>query len=266
LLEAITNLLINLSLGNILLLGLLGGLITALLNSLGTLPILFLKAPSQRSINIGLGFSAGVMLAASFTSLILPGIEIGGLIPVVIGIIIGAITVSLSDMFIPHLHFLIGKDSLISSRMKAIWLFAIAVTIHNMPEGLAVGVGFGAGGEYISNAVALMMGIGLQNIPEGLAIGFSLLATGRYTRLRSFMVGNISGFVEIPLAFIGAALVAIMARLLPYAMGFAAGAMIFVISDEIVPETHRLGHQRTSSYGLIIGLLVMLSLDILLTP
>lgn len=104
-----------------------------------------------------------------------------------------------------------------------------------MPEGLAVGVGFGAGGEYVSNAVALMMGIVLQNIPEGLAIGFSLLAAGRYSRFKSFVVGNVSGLVEIPLAVLGAALVSIASILLPYAMGFAAGAMIFVISDEIVP-------------------------------
>jgi ZIP family zinc transporter len=158
--------------GNVLLLGLLGGLITSLLNAVGTLPVLFMPKPRQKFLDIGLGFSAGIMLAASFTSLIIPGIGIGGIFPVVIGILLGAIAVTLSDMFIPHLHFVIGEDSLISSRLRAIWLFAIAITLHNMPEGLAVGVGFGAGGKHMLEAVTLMMGIGLQNIPEGLSVGF----------------------------------------------------------------------------------------------
>ncbi len=252
--------------GNPIFLGLLGGLVITMLNSAGTLPILFIRRPSQKALDLGLGFSAGVMLAASFTSLIIPGIEVGGLFPVLLGIAVGAIVVTLSDMFIPHLHFVMDKDSVVSSRLKAVWLFAIAVTLHNMPEGLAVGIGFGAGEAHIGEAIALMLAIGLQNVPEGLAVGFSFLATKKYSQARAFMLGNLAGIVEIPLAFLGAYLVSFIRALLPYAMGFAAGAMIFVISDEIVPETHRFGHERLASYGLILGLIFMIALDAGLSP
>lgn len=252
--------------GNPLLLGLFGGVIITTFNFMGTLPILIIKRPSQRGLDLGLGFSAGIMLAASFTSLIIPGMEIGGLFPVLVGIAIGAIVITLSDMFIPHLHFIVGRDSIVSSRLRAIWLFAIAITLHNLPEGLAVGIGFGAGEAHIGEAVALMIAIGLQNVPEGLAVGFSFLSTKKYSQAKAFTLGNLAGIVEIPLAFIGAYLVSLVHVLLPYAMGFAAGAMIFVISDEIVPETHRFGHERLASYGLIIGLILMLALDVGLSP
>ena len=143
-----------------------------------------------------------------------------------------------------------------------IWLFALAVTIHNMPEGLSVGVAVGSGS--LEVAVPLMVGIGIQNVPEGLIVSFSMLGTGRYSRWKAFLFGTVSGIVEVPLALFGAALVAEIGGLVPYAMGFAAGAMIFVISDEMIPETHRIGHERHASFGLIAGFLIMLILDVAL--
>jgi ZIP family zinc transporter len=259
---SLIDMLLNIGGDNLILLGLIGGLVTSSLNMLGALPVFVLKTMSQKMTDVGLGFSAGVMLAASFTSLILPGLELAGLMPVIVGFAIGALFVSFSDIFLPHMHPIIGKDSLTHSKLKAVWLFTIAVTIHNMPEGLAVGVSFGSGD--LVTALALMWGIGLQNMPEGLSIAFAMAATKKYSRSKSFLIAAASGLVEVPLALIGAALVAQISWLMPYAMGFAAGAMIYVISDEIVPETHRLGHERLSTYGLIVGFIVMLSLDYLL--
>ncbi len=256
------QLLLSIADHNLLLLGLLGGCITALLNALGAIPVLFFKKLPERVSDIGLGFAAGVMLAASFTSLIVPGIEKGGINPVIVGIILGSITVNLADMFIPHMHRIIGKEGISSSRLRGIWLFVLAITLHNMPEGLAVGVGFGSGN--INDAVVLMIAIGLQNIPEGLSVGFSILAEGSKGRLYAFLIAIISGLVEPPLSLLGAATVVVAHQILPYAMGFAAGAMIFVISDEIIPETNRIGHERYATYGLIAGFIIMLYMDVAL--
>ncbi|MEN2975359.1 MAG: ZIP family metal transporter [Candidatus Caldarchaeales archaeon] len=258
----ITELFTWISGGNIALMGLLGGTIAALLNLFGATPILLIKSYHKTFLNTGLGFAAGVMLAASFTSLILPGIEYGGILSVLIGIILGASSISLVDRLTPHLHFIKGREGPVSRRLKAIWLFVIAITIHNMPEGLVVGVGFGSGD--ILSGLVLMLAIGFQNIPEGLSIGFSLMATGEYSKRRAYLVSVASGFVEPPLAFLGAYLTYTFKQILPYAMGFAAGAMLFIISDEIIPETHREGEERISTYGLITGLIIMLLLDVLL--
>jgi len=232
------------------------------MNTLGATPILFLKNPPKSFLDIGLGFAAGVMLAASFTSLILPGFKIGGAIPVFTGIALGAILISFTDRLLPHLHPIIGREGLKSSKLRAIWLLVIAVTIHNLPEGLAVGVGFGSGDLLLG--VSIMLAIGIQNIPEGLSVGFDLLSSRSYSRIKAYTASIASGFVEPPLALIGAYTVSISSQLLPYAMGFAAGAMLFVVSDEVIPETHRLGHERKASYGLIAGLLLMLALDTLI--
>ncbi|MCD6592190.1 MAG: ZIP family metal transporter [Thaumarchaeota archaeon] len=248
--------------GNLILLAGLGGLFTSLLNVLGALPILVLRGAESRLPDLGLGFAAGVMLAASFTSLIIPGIRLGGVFPVLIGIGLGAILVSLMDRLIPHMHAIIGVEG-ISSRLRAIWLFILAITIHNVPEGLAVGVGLGSGD--LASGIALMIAIALQNIPEGLSVGLSLIATGSYSRGKAYLASSLSGLVELPLALIGGLTVASTHKLIPYAMGFAAGAMIFVVSDEIIPEVHRLGREKSVTYSLIIGLLVMLLLDSLLS-
>ena len=252
--------------GNVICNGLIGGLFIALLNALGAMVVLIVGKIPQRFMDASLGFAAGVMLAASFTSLIIPGIEYGGVVPVLIGILLGAVFIDLLDHLIPHMHFIIGpegvKDKELLKKIKAVWLFILAITIHNMPEGLAVGVGFGSGD--LSTAIPLMIAIGIQNIPEGLAVSLAAINAGFGKRFYATWVGIRAGLVEIPLALLGAWAVYAMKPLLPYAMGFAAGAMIYVISDEIVPETHRTGHERLATFGLIVGLVIMLYLDVTL--
>ncbi len=248
--------------GNKVLLGFYGGLVIAFLNFIGAVLILFFNKVSEKLLDTLLGFAAGVMLAASFTSLIIPGINYGGIVPVLMGIVTGGIVMDLADHFIPHIHTFIGKEGIETKKIKAVWLFIIAITIHNMPEGLAVGVGFGSGN--IKDAIILMIAIGLQNIPEGFSVAVSALNAGFGKKFYASLVGIRSGLVEIPLAILGAYLVVIARPILPYAMGFAAGAMIYVISDEIVPETHRKGHERLATFGTILGLIVMLYLDVTL--
>ncbi len=245
---------------NPVILGLIGGLIITVMNAVGALLVLFIANVSQKLLDALLGFAAGVMLTASFTSLILPGIEYGSLFSVMTGIIIGVAFLDLADHLIPHMHFIMGEEGGHSKRLKAVWLFIIAITLHNMPEGLAVGVGFGSGN--INDAIVLMLAIGFQNIPEGLAVSISSLHAGLGKRFYAGLVGIRAGLVEIPLAILGAWAVSTMRVILPYAMGFAAGAMLYVISDEIIPETHRKGHERMATFGTMTGILVMLYLDV----
>ena len=242
--------------------GLVGGLVITILNALGALLVLLVRNISQKLLDAALGFAAGVMLTASFTSLILPGIEYAGVVPVIIGAVLGTVVLDLADHLIPHAHFIMGKEGGSSDRVKAVWLFIIAITLHNMPEGLAVGVGFGSGD--LNAAFTLMIAIGLQNVPEGLAVAISSLNAGLGRKFYACFVGIRAGLVEIPLAILGAWAVVSMTAVLPYAMGFAAGAMLYVISDEIIPETHRKGHERVSTFGLMAGTLVMLYLDVTL--
>lgn len=248
--------------GNVILQGLLGGIIITLMNTFGALAVLLWRKPSERFLDAALGFAAGVMLTASFTSLILPGIKWGGFLPVFVGVVLGALSLDLADHLIPHTHAILGYEGLAESRLKAVWLFIIAITIHNAPEGLAVGVGFGSGD--LPNALKLMLAIGIQNIPEGLAVSISALSAGLGAHFYACLVGIRAGLIEIPLALLGAWAVHIVKPVLPYAMGFAAGAMLYVISDEIVPETHRKGHERWATFGTIVGVLVMLYLDVAL--
>jgi len=209
-----------------------------------------------------LGFAAGVMLTASFTSLILPGIAEGGLGPVIAGIALGALFLMFSDRIVPHLHLGRGAEGIGGTRIRAVWLFILAITLHNMPEGLAVGVGLGSG--EIRRGLQLMLAIGLQNIPEGLAVSASALSAGMRSTFYAAIVGIRAGLVEIPLALLGALAVELARPILPYAMGFAAGAMLYVISDEIIPETHRKGHERLATLGFLLGAVVMLVLDVAL--
>lgn len=242
--------------------GLIGGIVITLLNTIGALGVLFVKRVSDKFLDASLGFSAGVMLVASFTSLILPGIKYGGIWPVMIGIVIGFIFLDLADQYLPHAHFITGKEGKGTDRVKAVWLFIIAITLHNMPEGLAVGVGFGSGN--MNDAFTLMIAIGLQNIPEGLAVSISSMNAGLGRRFYASLVGIRAGLVEIPLAVLGAWAVVGMKAMLPYAMGFAAGAMLYVISDEIIPETHRGGFENLATFSLLIGFCLMMLLDTLL--
>ncbi len=242
--------------------GLYAGVVITLLNTAGALLVLVWRRPSDRVLDAALGFAAGVMLTASFTSLILPGIAYGGLTPVIVGLAVGAGGLSLGDRLIPHRHFVAGPEGLPNVRLRAVWLFILAITLHNMPEGLAVGVGFGSGD--LHNAMKLMLAIGIQNIPEGLAVSVAALGAGLGAYYYASLIGIRAGVIEIPLAVAGAWAVQVARPLLPYAMGFAAGAMLFVISDEIVPETHRKGHERWATSGLMLGVVVMLTLDVAL--
>ena len=254
------NIFLKLSSLNPVLLGLIGGIVITFFNTVGAILILFFKKEvSQKFIDAFLGFAAGVMLTASFTSLVIPGIEEGGLLKVLIGILTGTLLIDLINRFIPHMHFIKGKEGVKGERIKAVWLFIIAITLHNMPEGLAVGVGFGSG--KLKEALTLMIAIGIQNIPEGFAAAVSSWSAGLGKRFYSSFVGIRAGFVEIPLAVLGAWLVSAMKGTLPYAMGAAAGAMLYVISDEIIPETHRKEHERVATLGVIGGVIVMLYLD-----
>ena len=245
---------------NLILLGFLASLAAGLATGVGALPVLFVKRPSKRYLDLMLGFAAGVMLAATAFSLLIPAIEDGGAWVAVGGLLLGALVLHLIDRFIPHEHFIRGHEGP-SSRLRKIWLFVIAITIHNFPEGLAVGVGFGGGA--LGPAIALAIGIGLQNMPEGLAVALPLVGEG-YSRRRALLYATLTGLVEPIGGLIGVALVLIARPLLPWGLAFAAGAMLFVISDEIIPESHRNGHERLATFGVMIGFAVMMLLDVLL--
>jgi ZIP family zinc transporter len=255
--------------------GLVGGIVIAGMNLFGASLVLVWRDPSERALDGALGFAAGVMLAAAFTSLIIPGIEQysgGNPIPTLVGVVLGAIFLDQADGLVPHAHYLLTgnrrtdqanpKTSLPvdTERLEPVILFILAITLHNMPEGLAVGVGFGSGN--IENGIALMLAIGIQNIPEGLAVSVAAINAGLDRRSYAVFAGLRSGVVEIPLALLGAVAVTQVEPLLPYAMGFAAGAMLFVISDEIIPETHTRGYERIATLGVMAGVVVMLYLDV----
>lgn len=251
-----------------------GGLFIAFMNVLGALVVMIWRNPQRRALDAALGFAAGVMLSASFTSLILPGISHGGLLPVIVGIALGVLVLDRADSWLPHIHVLVtgkrrddaakstGEDPVAHGRLSAVILFIVAITLHNLPEGLAVGVGFGTG--HLGDALSLMLAIGIQNLPEGLAVAVAARNAGMGSARYAAFTGIRAGAVELPVAVLGAWLVTAVEPLLPYAMGFAAGAMLYVILDEIVPETHGRGHERVATLGTMVGLVVMLVLDVAL--
>jgi ZIP family zinc transporter len=255
---------------NLILVGTLASLAAGAMTVVGAIPVLFGKAVSVRLQDAMLGFAAGVMLAASFFSLIVPGIRSAGqlyggsFIPAAVavgGVLLGALAMAAGNALIPHRHFVQGTQGPASASISRVWLFVGAITIHNFPEGAAVGVGF-AGGE-TANATALAVGIGLQNAPEGLAVAVALLAEG-YSRSKAVSVAALTAVVEPIGGFLGVVAVSWSQPLLPWALTFAAGAMIYVISHEIIPETHTRGHQELATAGLIIGLVLMMFLDVAL--
>ncbi|MDM0045660.1 ZIP family metal transporter [Variovorax dokdonensis] len=245
-----------------------GGSIAALATALGALPVMFSQRLSARVQTSLLGFGAGVMLAASAFSLVLPGLEAaqatglgrwgaGGLMAM--AILLGGAVMLAMDRFLPHEHFFKGVDDVRNAQLlRRTWLFVFAIALHNLPEGLAIGVGYG-GGDAISGS-ALATGISIQDVPEGLVVAVALLAAG-YSRGKAVAIAAATGLVEPLGALMGVALVAGSAALLPWGLGFAAGAMLFVISHEIIPESHRDGHQAHATSGLMLGFVLMMLLD-----
>jgi len=260
--------------------GLAGGIVIATMNLFGASLVLVWRNPSERALDGALGFAAGVMLAAAFTSLIIPGIEQysgGDPLPTLFGVVLGVIFLDRADVLVPHAHYLLTGERRTDAaepsesvpgvdpdKLAPVVMFVLAITLHNMPEGLAVGVGFGAadGMEGLGTALALMVAIGIQNIPEGLAVSVAAVNAGLDRKSYALFAGARAGAVEIPLAVLGAVAVQVVRPLLPYAMGFAAGAMLFVISDEIVPETHTSGNERVATLGTMAGVVIMLYLDV----
>lgn len=249
------------------LLALLGGCVAAAATALGTLPALFIRTIAQRTQDTLFGFGAGVMLAASAFSLALPGIDAArshGAGPwgagAIVGasILLGAALLLLLNRVIPHEHFIKGPEGSSSQRLKRAWLFVFAICLHNLPEGLAIGVGFA--GTDPERGLALATGIAIQDIPEGLVVAIALMATG-YRRGFSVAVGMASGLVEPIGAVLGASVVVSFPLLLPLGLGFAAGAMLFVVSHEVIPESHRQGHENFATGGLMVGFVLMMILD-----
>ena len=245
-----------------------GGLVAALATALGTLPVLLSQRLSERTQDTLFGFGAGVMLAACSFSLIIPGIHAaraGGAGAWAAGatlgaaILLGALALLWMERLLPHEHFIKGVEGGQTSRtLQRTWLFVFAIALHNLPEGLAIGVAY-AGGDAM-RASALATGIAIQDVPEGLVVAMALLAAG-YKRSLAVGLGMASGLVEPVGAVLGAAVVSTSASLLPWGLGFAAGAMLFVISHEIIPESHRKGHEAWATGGLMVGFVIMMVLD-----
>jgi ZIP family zinc transporter len=246
---------------------LLGGLLAAGATALGTLPIVFYQTLSDKFQDALFGFGAGVMLAASAFSLVVPGVHaavalgngpwVSGLV-VAGGILLGGAALLLLDRTLPHEHFIKGKEGIEALKLRRTWLFVFAIALHNLPEGLAIGVAY-AGTDPL-RATALATGIAIQDVPEGLVVAMALLAAG-YSRMFSVSLGMASGLVEPVGAVAGAAVIGWSATLLPWGLGFAAGAMLFVISHEIIPESHRKGHEIYATCGLMLGFVLMMVLD-----
>jgi len=248
--------------------GFTGSLLAGLATVLGALPILHVGKPDEAQQNLMLGFAAGVMLAASFFSLIIPGIEQAqqqgagratASAIVVMAVLLGAACLARLNAVLPPLDKLgLGPAGIAEAHHRRVWLFVAAITLHNFPEGLAVGVSFG-GGNYPAG-VATALGIGLQNIPEGLAVAGSLASLG-YSKSASILGALASGLVEPVAGLFGAAMVSLFLPILPWGLGFAAGAMIYVVASEIIPDAHNrlAGHRATM--GLMVGLAAMMFLD-----
>ena len=255
---------------DVLWLGSIASFLAGLGTTIGALGIFLMRRPSPRTLLALISGAAGVMLAASFFSLLQPAIEHAearashtayGVLTVIAGVFAGAALLFYIHRHSPHEHFEMGREGPDSSRLERLWLFVIAITLHNFPEGMAVGVGFA--GADVANGISLGIGIGLQNIPEGLAVAVSMMAIG-YRKSVAFWVASLTGLVEPIGGFLGATAVWLAEPAIPVILGTAAGAMIFIISDEIIPETHRGEHRNLATFSLMTGVALMLFLDGLL--
>lgn len=250
---------------------------TWIVTALGAATVFFARSINQKVLDAMLGFAAGVMIAASFWSLLAPAIEIAeaegnvaSWVPPAVGFMLGALFLYGIDKILPHLHIGFRMDE--AEGIKTSWhrsvLLVLAITLHNFPEGLAVGVAFGAlaseasvSPEMLLGPIGLAIGIGLQNFPEGLAVSLPMRREG-YSRVKSFWYGQLSAVVEPIAGVLGAAAVILMKPILPYALSFAAGAMIFVCVEELIPESHRKGNTDLATMGAMVGFTVMMILDV----
>ncbi|MBQ1196671.1 MAG: ZIP family metal transporter [Clostridia bacterium] len=227
------------------------------------------KKISHRAGDIILSFAAGVMLAAAVLGLVIPSVEYGGggakgLLIAVVGIFLGALTVNAFDKLVPHLHKLTGIDpenGEKGGKADKVLLFVLAIAIHNLPEGIAAGVGFGTGN--VADGILIAVGIALQNIPEGIAIIAPMLSAGIKPR-RTFLIAAATGAVEVVGTLFGYLAVTLSQAILPWGLAFAGGTMLYIISDEMIPETHAHGSERGATYALIAGFCLMLVMDVLL--
>ena len=233
---------------------------------IGALIGFIFKGITHKFSDIVLSFAAGVMLAAAVLGLIIPSLEYGGkygIVITVIGIFAGALCLNLIDKLVPHLHKLMGTDGEQhnNANLSKVLLFVTAIAIHNLPEGIAAGVGFGSGN--VSQAFMIAGGIALQNIPEGMVIIAPMLAAGVSPK-RTFICALMTGLVEVAGTLIGYFAVSVSTVILPFALAFAGGTMLYVISDEMIPETHAHGCERGATYALLVGFCIMLVSDVLL--
>jgi ZIP family zinc transporter len=254
---------------------LLATLFTWGVTALGAAMVFTTRGFNQKLLDVLLGFAGGVMIAASFWSLLAPAIDLAeeqgvpGWLPAAVGFLLGGAFLRLIDSILPHLH--IGAPMREAEGLQTTWrrsvLLVTAITLHNIPEGLAVGVAFGAaahsGAASAAAAVALALGIGMQNFPEGIAVAMPLHREGM-NRWKAFFYGQASGMVEPISGVLGAVAVVVIRPLLPYALAFAAGAMIFVVVEEVIPESHQHGHADSATMGLMVGFAVMMVLDVAL--
>jgi ZIP family zinc transporter len=250
--------------------GFVGGLLAGLATGIGALGVYSVRGLSRLANHALLSGAAGIMLAASFFSLLAPGIESAlgrGGSPafaaaiVSAGVLAGSGALALLHGLVPHEHFTLGREGPEAIRVRRMWLFVLAITLHNIPEGMAVGVGFGAGD--VTSGVPLAVGIGLQNVPEGLAVAAGLTSIG-YPPTRAFLLSLGTGLLEAVGALFGAAAATLAGSLLPFALAFAAGAMLFVIASEIIPETAHEETKVATTFALLAGFLAMMCLDIAL--
>jgi len=256
--------------------GFTGSMFTWFITALGASMVFFIKDVKRGFMDTLMGFTAGVMLAASFWSLLNPAIEMAEVswgaslawVPVGIGFLAGAFFLFGLDQWLPHLHLSdpIEKSEGVKTSWNKTVLLVLAITLHNIPEGLAIGVAFGAVAEGIpganlAGAIALTIGIGIQDLPEGMAVSLPLRRYG-LSRAKSFLWGQLSGVVEPIAAVTGVILVMTMQSILPYALAFAAGAMIYIVVEEVIPESQRNGHTDKATLGLMIGFVLMMSLDV----
>ena len=233
---------------------------------IGALIGFIFKGISHKFSDIVLSFAAGVMLAAAVLGLVIPSLEYGGKYGIaitVIGIFAGALCLNLIDKVVPHLHKLMGADGEQhnNANLNKVLLFVTAIAIHNLPEGIAAGVGFGSGN--VSQAFMIAGGIALQNIPEGMVIIAPMLAAGVSPK-RTFICALMTGLVEVVGTLVGYFAVSVSTIILPFALAFAGGTMLYVISDEMIPETHAHGSERGATYALLVGFCLMLAMDVLL--